>query len=155
MTRPASSTPAGYITGSWGRQFRNFPDPNRLVQNDDFEGAAISTKWALAKGSDAACVNFAINEQVSGVARGVTGANVGVSMATNGVQLSGYLNYETAAGGMEFAARVKLAAIANVGDLPRPDQSARGATRPPRAQAAATASPSTRTIALGCCSTRP
>lgn len=100
----------GLRAGIWPRQFLQ-PSPLHVVTMDDFDGAAILGTWGVNKGSDAACVNFAVNAALNGTIRATTGANAGASMATNGVQVSGHLNFQANAGGLEFGHRVKLGAI--------------------------------------------
>jgi hypothetical protein len=90
---------------------------------DDFNGAAILGTWGLLKGSDAAAANFAVSAALDGTVLGSTGANAGVSMATNGVQISGHLNFQVnsplnaatpssgATSKTEFGCRLKLSAV--------------------------------------------
>jgi hypothetical protein len=81
---------------------------------DDFTTKTIDPGWDLQKGSDGACVNFAVNAQLSGAIRGTMGANVGLTYATNGVQLSRGLNWQANKGNLVFEARWKLSAITTI-----------------------------------------
>lgn len=105
--------PKGLILGEYGSQFAS-PAPDRVVIFDEFEGAAILGMWAVAKGSDGAAANFAISPLQNGVVLATTGAGAGATMAVNGVQISGELNYKANAGELEFEARVQMAAITTV-----------------------------------------
>jgi hypothetical protein len=100
----------GIRAGDFPRQFLQ-PSPLHVVTLDDFDGAAILGTWGVTKGSDGGCANFAINAALSGTIRATTGAGAGASMAVNGVQVSGHLNFQANAGGCEFGYRVKLGAI--------------------------------------------
>lgn len=100
----------GLRAGTWPRQFLQ-PSPIHVVTMDDFDGAAILGTWGVNKGSDAAAANFAINAALNGTIRGSTGANAAGTMATNGVQVNGHLNFQANSGGLEFGFRVKLGAI--------------------------------------------
>ena len=106
--------PAGTAQGDGvGQQWAD-AGPARVVQYDDFNGAALLGTWGLLKGSDGGTVNFAINAQQNGVARGTTGAGAGGTMAVNGVQIAAHLNYLSNGGDVEFEARIKLSAITNI-----------------------------------------
>jgi len=100
----------GVRIGTWPKQFLQ-PSPLHVVTMDDFDGAAILGTWGLAKGSDAGAVNFAVNAALNGTIRGTTGAGATTTMAVNGVQVSGHLNFQANSGGLEFGFRVKLGAI--------------------------------------------
>lgn len=88
--------------------------PARCTLTADFLGAAMPGSLGLLKGSDGATVNFAIVAGLSGMARAVTGAGAGGTMAVNGVQASAQLNFEADSGELEFEARIKLSAITNI-----------------------------------------
>lgn len=103
----------GIILGDWGDQ-NALPGPNRVVLDDDFLGAVLSTKWGVAKGSDAATVNFAIAAAANGTIAATTGAGATTTMAVNGAQISAGLNFQANGGGLQFNTRVKLSAITNV-----------------------------------------
>lgn len=90
------------------------PGPGRIVIADDFVGTTMRPEWATLKGSDGGCALFAINAQQNGVARGVTGAAAGGTVALNGTQIDSALNYYANAGGLEFEVRLKLSSVANV-----------------------------------------
>ena len=81
---------------------------------DDFLGDLIADEWGVAKGSDAAAVDFAVSAAVGGMVRATTGAGAGASMAANGVQLHAALNWSAAAGNLVFDCRLKMAAITTV-----------------------------------------
>jgi len=81
---------------------------------DDFLGDVIDSRWAVTKGSDGACVDFAHLTGVNGMIRATMGAGAGVSMAANGVQLHSALQYKANSGGLSFEARVKISAITTV-----------------------------------------
>lgn len=97
-------------------QGNNYHDlGDRVTVMDDFFGPNISTfLWGVNKGSDAGCANFAINAATSGTARATMGANAGVSMATNGVQINGALNWKASNGNLVFETRVALQRITNI-----------------------------------------
>lgn len=82
---------------------------------DDFFGDTLASLYRLAKGSDGACVDWAILAGVGGLIAATTGAGAGGSMAVNGVQIDdGELNWSGANGGLSIQARVKASAITNV-----------------------------------------
>ena len=105
--------PFGLRAGNFPRQFLQ-PSPLHVVNFDDFDGAAILGVWGVNKGSDAGAANFAINAALNGTIRGTTGANAAATYATNGIQVTGQLNFQANSNGLEFGARVKLAAITTV-----------------------------------------
>lgn len=96
----------------WGRVSGDAP--LRPTICDDFVGDVIADQWAVAKGSDAACVDFAVVAGVNGVAQATMGAGAGASMAANGVQLHSQLSWKANSGGLVMETRVQLAAITNV-----------------------------------------
>lgn len=107
----------GVITGPWGNQMPQ-GDLTNYVQFDDFDGATILGTWGLLKGSDGGTVNYAINGGVSGTVLGTEGAGAGVTMAVNGLQISGHLNLKAqgtagaaSSNNLEFNARVQMSAI--------------------------------------------
>lgn len=82
---------------------------------DDFLGDALNGDMsAVAKGSDGACVDFAIVAAVGGTIAATSGAGAGASMAANGVQIVQALNWQAGQGGLIFEARVKMDAITTV-----------------------------------------
>jgi hypothetical protein len=103
-----------------GTQFKQLGPltPAVVSYHDDFLGAAIQTvPYVFKKGSDAACANPAIvAATVNGNCRLTTGANAGVSMATNGSQLLMELNTKLNNGAtvLEAAVGNVAAAIANL-----------------------------------------
>ena len=86
----------------------------RSTQFDDFNGKTISTIWDVQKGSDGACVDFAISAATNGMIRATMGAGAGASMAANGVQLCSALNWKAEQGNLVFEAKVKISAITNI-----------------------------------------
>lgn len=105
--------PKGFITGDYGNQF-NLASPDRVAVFDDFDGAVLSTKWQVAKGSDGGAANFAINGGVNGTILATTGAGAGATMAVNGVQIASHLNYKANGGGVNFNTRLQMSAITNM-----------------------------------------
>lgn len=82
---------------------------------DDFLGDTLNTdQSAIAKGSDGACVDFAIAAAVGGTIAGTTGAGAGATMAVNGIQVVQALNWQAGQGGLFMEARVKMDAITTV-----------------------------------------
>lgn len=89
--------------------------PGGIVRlHDHFLGDVLADEWGVAKGSDGACVDFAISAAVGGMVRATTGAGAGASMAANGVQLHAALNWAASSGNLIFDCRLKLAAITTV-----------------------------------------
>ena len=90
-------------------------NPMSIVRmSDHFIGDVLADEWGVAKGSDAACVDFAISAATGGMIRATTGAGAGASMAANGVQLHAQLNWKANQGELAFDCRLKLAAITTV-----------------------------------------
>lgn len=87
----------------------------RVRMFDDFLGKTISTMWDVQKGSDGGTVNFAILAgATSGAVRGTTGAGGTTTMAVNGVQLDGALNFKAANGPIVMEANLQVSAITNL-----------------------------------------
>ncbi len=105
--------PGGLLVGDYGSQFA-MAAPDRVVNFDDFDGTAILGMWGVNKGSDGATVNFAVNAAQNGTIRATTGAGAGGTMAVNGVQVNGSLNFKASGDQVECNFRVKLSAIANL-----------------------------------------
>jgi hypothetical protein len=103
----------GLRIGDYPRQFLQ-PSPYHNSQFDDFLGQTLSGQWGVAKGSDGSTANFAITAALSGSAKGTTGAGSTLTMAVNGVQISGALNYQANSDRLEFGTRVQLGAITTV-----------------------------------------
>lgn len=114
-TQRRAMSPRGFVAGEHGNQIA-FPSPTRVVQFDDFLGDTINTDLYSnpTKGSDGATVDFAIVQDISGKLRGTTGAGAGASMAINGIQISGGLNWRASQGGLSMQARVQTAAISTL-----------------------------------------
>lgn len=84
----------------------------RSIQFDHFNGPVLSTfDWLVYKGSDGGAAYPVINVQKGGVCRAVAGAGAGATMAVNGSQINGSLNFEPDQGFAEFGTSVKLSAI--------------------------------------------
>lgn len=85
------------------------------ILDDDFLAHTMSTRWAGSVGSDSGnVVTAAITEEVGGALQMTTGASATTTMAVNGAQLVGGLNWEADKGGLTFEAKVKLDAITSV-----------------------------------------
>lgn len=88
---------------------------HRVVEHfDDFIGDVLADQWAVAKGSDGSCADFAHLAGVNGVIRATTGADAAGTMATNGVQLHSALSWKANQGNLSLEARVKISAITNI-----------------------------------------
>lgn len=112
--------PMGVRVGEHGSQWV-YGAPNYIEHIDDFVGTTILGNWGVNKGSDAATVNFAINQALCGTVRATTGAGAGGTMAVNGVQINSGLNYQAnnvnsgaIKGGTYVEVRSKLSAITNI-----------------------------------------
>ena len=107
--------PNGIRLGVNGNQFDD-NSPRTAALLDDFVGAAHNTfNWAVNKGSDLGCVNFAIlASEPDGAVRATCGAGAGATMAVNGVEMTAGLNWEAQMGSLVFDTRVRLSAITNI-----------------------------------------
>lgn len=86
----------------------------RSIEFDHFNGPILSTsRWGVFHGSDGSAADPVINVQKGGAARLVTGAGVS-TMAVNGSQLNGALNFEADKSGLEFSGALKMTAITNI-----------------------------------------
>lgn len=107
----------GYVSGSIGSQ-RHDPSPMVSADWDDFLGDLLDARWDAKTGSDGGVVTPTINVQRSGVVRSTTGAGAGATMAINGVQLQGSLNWfaplNVTTDVTAFECRIKLSAITNI-----------------------------------------
>ncbi len=84
----------------------------RSIQFDHFNGPVLdANKWLVYKGSDGGAATPVINVQKGGVVRGVAGAGAGATMAVNGSQINGSLNFEPDQGYLEMMGSLKLSAI--------------------------------------------
>lgn len=83
---------------------------------DDFLGDEIDAfKWQSFQGTDASCQQaIAYADQVNGVIRFTTGADAGATMALNGSQVQGHLNWRASNAGLTCEIRLALDAITNV-----------------------------------------
>ncbi|MHB8816146.1 MAG: hypothetical protein ACYDAE_23180 [Steroidobacteraceae bacterium] len=103
----------GFRIGDFPRQFLQ-SSPYHVAEFDDFTGATLLGTWAVLKGTDAACANFAITAALDGTIAGTTGATT-ATMAGSGIQIDSALNFEPSANGMaEFGCRVKLSTAASI-----------------------------------------
>ena len=85
--------------------FDREPNPP-VVLFDDFTDLVVSSKWNSLKGSDAGCaLPTVVTNSVSGNISMLQGAGAGATMAVNGVQIAGALNYFPATGRLVFEAR--------------------------------------------------
>jgi uncharacterized cupin superfamily protein len=96
----------------------NLREPfNSLISvREDFLGEEIDGyKWQSLIGTDAECRQaIVLADQIGGVVRLTTGDDAAASMAVNGVQLQGQLNWRADRGVMEWEARVALDDITTV-----------------------------------------
>lgn len=92
----------------------SWKDPGVMVrQFDHFTGPVMNPNlWASVKGSDGACVFFAVHADKGGKLRGTFGAGAN-TMAINGSELTGELNWDTGKGAFSFAATAQLSDIAH------------------------------------------
>ena len=92
------------------------PFNSLIAERDDFLGEEIDGyKWQSLIGTDAECRQATmLADQIGGVVRLTTGDDAAASMAVNGVQLQGQLNWRADRGVMEWEARVALDAITTV-----------------------------------------
>lgn len=112
--------PKGILTGDYGDQMPQ-GDIRNVLLFDDFEGATLSSRWQVTKGSDGAAGNFATHGDLSGTILATTGAGAGATMAVNGVQIAANLSFQAqgnagagSPNNLEFNTRIKLSAITNV-----------------------------------------
>lgn len=107
----------GYVSGNIGSN-RADPSPVVVADWDDFLGDLLDARWDAKTGSDGGVVTPTINVQQGGVVRSTTGAGAGATMAVNGVQLQGTLNWKApaqfATPHLVFETRIKLSAITNI-----------------------------------------
>src|SRR5438045_2858028 len=98
-------TRAGHLAADGRVLVPSWRDPGaRCVITDHFIGPVMdANKWAVNKGSDGGCANFAFLASKGGIIRATTGAGAGANMATNGVQVNGSLNWEADQSGLIFA----------------------------------------------------
>lgn len=91
-----------------------FGKHNVVEWYDDFLGDAIDARWGVAKGSDAAAVDFAHLTGTRGMIQATTGAGAGASMAANGVQLHQALQWKANQGNLAFETMLKVSAITTI-----------------------------------------
>lgn len=89
--------------------FAGLPTSSRFAMFDDFEGDVIRDQWTTALGSDSAAV--ALTESVNGKVRLTTGDS-NASLAADGVQLTSFLNWNTA-NGLDFECLLQVNVITN------------------------------------------
>lgn len=106
-------TRAGHIVADGKLMVPSWRDRGaRSIQFDHFNGAVLSTSlWNVAHGSDGGSASPVINVQKGGVVRGVAGAGAGATMAVNGTQICGALNFEADKSGLEFSGALKVDVI--------------------------------------------
>ncbi len=92
------------------------PNTNIITVYDDFLGEEIDGYlWQSLIGTDTSCRQAVVlSEQLRGFARLTTGAGAGATMAANGVQLNGRLNWQINQGGLSCEFRLMLSAITSV-----------------------------------------
>lgn len=92
--------------------------PNTHVVHlyDDFLGAEVDGyRWQSLIGTDSACrQGILAQDQLRGLVRLTTGADAGGTMALNGCQFQGNLNWAANQGGLVIEAKLLLSAITNV-----------------------------------------
>lgn len=86
----------------------------RVELIDDFLGDVIADQWDAKTGSDGSVVTPTINVQANGAVRLTTGAGATTTMAVNGVQLQGSLNFFANKDNLVFECRLKAAAVTSV-----------------------------------------
>lgn len=91
--------------------FAGLPTRNRFAMFDDFEGDVIRDQWTIAAGSDSPAAG-ALTEAVNGKLRLTTG-NSNASLAADGVQVTSFLNWNTA-NGLEFECVLQVDVITNL-----------------------------------------
>lgn len=83
--------------------------------NDDFLGDTLNGNWSVFKGSDGACVDFALAGGAGGIISATTGAAGSGTMALNGVQLVwAGLNFLASPGSVSMIWRAKVDNISAV-----------------------------------------
>jgi hypothetical protein len=89
----------------------------QIVLFDDFLGDVIADQWNVVEGADTTTSDAAINNQIGGVLRLITGDSATLTYAGNGIQITqgAFYNFRAAEGGMAIEARVKLDAITTAG----------------------------------------
>lgn len=92
------------------------PNPYVITLTDDFLGEEIDGyKWQSLIGSNASCQQaILLQDQTRGMGRLTTGADAGGTMALNGCQLQGALNWSANQGGLVIEGRLLMSAITNV-----------------------------------------
>lgn len=92
------------------------PNSNVIGLYDDFLGEEVDGyKWQSLIGTDSTCVSAILaQDQTRGLLRLTTGADAGATMALNGCQVNGALNWTAAQGGLAFEARLLMSAITDV-----------------------------------------
>lgn len=87
-------------------------DSSKVDFFTDFLGPTMTTQLAVIAGSDSPAAG-AINAAVGGTLRLTTGDS-NASLAADGVQVSGSLNWKAANGGLTLTARIQISAITAV-----------------------------------------
>lgn len=99
----------GFMGGDHGNQI-DLPSPSMIAHTDDFEGAALSTRWVARLGSDGAAAAAILSGGIGGVLRLTTGA-AGTGLAADQVELVQALQYKAGNGNLIFQCRAKMSAI--------------------------------------------
>lgn len=92
----------------------NRPGVTSVVEcRDDFLGDEINAfLWQSFQGTDASCEQAIVyQDQINGVVRMTSGADAGATMALNGTQVQGKLNWVANKGGLLCEVRISLSAI--------------------------------------------
>lgn len=104
-------TGSAWVLSGWGCLR---PGLTSVVEiKDDFVGDEVNGYWwqgALGTDSNARQATV-LADQLNGVARLTTGSDVGATMALNGVQMNGQLNWRASKGGLVWEGRVAVDAI--------------------------------------------
>lgn len=102
----------GLRVGDYGSQFA-LSSPRRVALFDDFLGDVVADQWNFVEGTDSSTSDGAISAGINGVFLLTPGDSAGTIVA-DGAEINGELNWKASQGGLEFEARVKLAAITSV-----------------------------------------
>lgn len=109
---------SGKVIGGAGIGSNNIRINGRAVTfvnlMDEFLGDVLADEWNSQKGSDAQAVVAAINSQIRGAVRVVTGDDAAASMVVNGVQLDSGLNWRANAHGLTLEFSFQVSAITDV-----------------------------------------
>jgi len=105
--------PSGVVMlGEDGSQLAVGTSGTMVRQFDDFIGPTLSTQWAVTAGSDSPA-GGAINAANGGTLRLTTGDS-NASLAADGIQVEGGLNWKAANGSLVFETRLLISAVTAV-----------------------------------------